>query len=317
MRPGRFEVHIEIGLPDLEGRVQIFNIHTARARDNNMLGSDVDIRELATLATNFSGAEISGLVRSAQSFAINKFIDVNNLGKQQQQKDMDVVLTRADFMSAFDEVGMPSGQPPPPPPPTTDQHAFIDPRPWEGLCVEHAGVGMGGTPRDRSSTRERKHVGPALTSQQPVAYPWPTSGDNSLLKSQTREPKASTGALAEPLCPPVRQTSGTMGFEIRSSANVFPPALHVTWVKHLMRRNCKGNWGQPRGSGTGRVGSVFCVCVGGGRAIVRQSCRRGNAGGMRRKYPPMACLVPSVPLPLSPMAIAVDLYIFVPSVVVA
>jgi vesicle-fusing ATPase len=110
MRPGRFEVHIEIGLPDLEGRVQIFNIHTARARDNNMLGSDVDIRELATLATNFSGAEISGLVRSAQSFAINKFIDVNNLGKQQQQKDMDVVLTRADFMSAFDEVRPALGQ---------------------------------------------------------------------------------------------------------------------------------------------------------------------------------------------------------------
>ena len=28
MRPGRFEVHIEVGLPDEPGRVQILKIHT-------------------------------------------------------------------------------------------------------------------------------------------------------------------------------------------------------------------------------------------------------------------------------------------------
>lgn len=28
LRPGRFEVHIEIGLPDEHGRLQILNIHT-------------------------------------------------------------------------------------------------------------------------------------------------------------------------------------------------------------------------------------------------------------------------------------------------
>lgn len=27
IRPGRFEIHIEIGLPSEEGRVQIYNIH--------------------------------------------------------------------------------------------------------------------------------------------------------------------------------------------------------------------------------------------------------------------------------------------------
>jgi vesicle-fusing ATPase len=27
-RPGRFEIHLEIGLPDEKGRLQIFNIHT-------------------------------------------------------------------------------------------------------------------------------------------------------------------------------------------------------------------------------------------------------------------------------------------------
>jgi vesicle-fusing ATPase len=28
LRPGRFEIHLEIGLPDEKGRCQIFEIHT-------------------------------------------------------------------------------------------------------------------------------------------------------------------------------------------------------------------------------------------------------------------------------------------------
>lgn len=32
LRPGRLEVHVEISLPNLEGRVQILNIHTATVR---------------------------------------------------------------------------------------------------------------------------------------------------------------------------------------------------------------------------------------------------------------------------------------------
>lgn len=32
IRPGRFEVHIEVGLPDEDGRVQIFDIHTKQMK---------------------------------------------------------------------------------------------------------------------------------------------------------------------------------------------------------------------------------------------------------------------------------------------
>ena len=32
LRPGRLELQVEVGLPDVRGRRQIFNIHTARAR---------------------------------------------------------------------------------------------------------------------------------------------------------------------------------------------------------------------------------------------------------------------------------------------
>lgn len=45
-------------------------------RENNLLGKDVDLAELATQTKNFSGAEIEGLVRAAQSTAMNRFIKV-------------------------------------------------------------------------------------------------------------------------------------------------------------------------------------------------------------------------------------------------
>jgi vesicle-fusing ATPase len=44
LRPGRLEVHVEIGLPDEAGRVQILNIHTNKMRKHGFLGEDVDVR---------------------------------------------------------------------------------------------------------------------------------------------------------------------------------------------------------------------------------------------------------------------------------
>lgn len=64
------------GLPDEDGRVQILHIHTSKMRENNVLSSDIDFRELAQQTKNFTGAEIEGLVRAAQSTAMNRFIKV-------------------------------------------------------------------------------------------------------------------------------------------------------------------------------------------------------------------------------------------------
>jgi vesicle-fusing ATPase len=76
LRPGRLEVHMEISLPDEQGRFQILSIHTTKMKNNGVMDSDVDLEELAAKTKNFSGAEINGLIKSATSFAFNRHVKV-------------------------------------------------------------------------------------------------------------------------------------------------------------------------------------------------------------------------------------------------
>ena len=70
----RFEVQIEVSLPDEEGRREIFEIHTRSLLASGMLGSDVNLHRLATNTTRFSGAEIAGVVRAASSYALERYV---------------------------------------------------------------------------------------------------------------------------------------------------------------------------------------------------------------------------------------------------
>lgn len=103
LRPGRLELHVEISLPDEAGRVQILNIHTEKMRKNALMGPDVDIAQLAALTKNFSGAEISGLVRSATSFAFNRHTKGGSMAGIKEDV-ANLKVTMRDFMSAMDEV---------------------------------------------------------------------------------------------------------------------------------------------------------------------------------------------------------------------
>uniref|UniRef100_A0A3P8R5G8 Vesicle-fusing ATPase n=1 Tax=Astatotilapia calliptera TaxID=8154 RepID=A0A3P8R5G8_ASTCA len=101
LRPGRLEVKMEIGLPDETGRIQILNIHTARMRENKLLASDVDVKELAVETKNYSGAELEGLVRAAQSTAMNRHIKASNTVEVNMETAEKLQVSRIDFMASL------------------------------------------------------------------------------------------------------------------------------------------------------------------------------------------------------------------------
>ena len=94
---------MEIALPDEHGRVQILKIHTAKMRASGNLDPDVDLNELARETKNFSGAEISGLVRSATSFALSRHVKVGTMAGVGDDVDQ-LTVNRQDFEQAFEDV---------------------------------------------------------------------------------------------------------------------------------------------------------------------------------------------------------------------
>lgn len=93
---------MEINLPDENGRFQILNIHTAKMRVHNKLANDVDLKELAGLTKNFSGAEIEGLVRAAQSTAMNKLVKVTNKVEVDPEAMENFNVNRGDFIYSLE-----------------------------------------------------------------------------------------------------------------------------------------------------------------------------------------------------------------------
>jgi len=66
LRPGRFDKVIEIPLPDLRGRYEIFKVHTRRMP----LAEDVNLHELARLSEGATGADIRAICTEAGLNAI-------------------------------------------------------------------------------------------------------------------------------------------------------------------------------------------------------------------------------------------------------
>lgn len=72
LRPGRFEVKLEIKLPDLTGRKKILEIHLRKLIKAGKLADDLDLGELARLSDQSSGADLAGWVREAVSLAMSE-----------------------------------------------------------------------------------------------------------------------------------------------------------------------------------------------------------------------------------------------------
>jgi cell division protease FtsH len=61
LRPGRFDRHIAIDRPDLNGRRQILQVHVKRVK----LAADVDLGEVASRTPGFVGADLANVVNEA------------------------------------------------------------------------------------------------------------------------------------------------------------------------------------------------------------------------------------------------------------
>ncbi|NMA86838.1 MAG: ATP-dependent zinc metalloprotease FtsH [Tissierellia bacterium] len=75
LRPGRFDRQIEIGLPDVNARYSILELHSK----NKPLSPEVDLKKLATETVYFSGAKLENLMNeSAIIAARDKDKNINN-----------------------------------------------------------------------------------------------------------------------------------------------------------------------------------------------------------------------------------------------
>ncbi|EFH46127.1 predicted protein [Arabidopsis lyrata subsp. lyrata] len=86
LRPGRLEVHIEIGLPDDAGRFEILQIHTKMMKENSFLAPDVNLQELVQY----------------HMLNLNKHLSMEDLTKPVDEENIKV--TMEDFLQALREV---------------------------------------------------------------------------------------------------------------------------------------------------------------------------------------------------------------------
>jgi cell division protease FtsH len=68
LRPGRFDRHIEVDLPDKKGRMHILNIHAK----NKPLAEGVSLEAIAEETFHFSGAQLEGVMNEAAIYAMRE-----------------------------------------------------------------------------------------------------------------------------------------------------------------------------------------------------------------------------------------------------
>ncbi|MBH8582378.1 AAA family ATPase [Thermoactinomyces sp. CICC 10735] len=87
LRPGRFDRHIQVDLPDKKARLKILQLHTR----NKTLHPDVSLEKIASETFGFSGAQLESLTNEAAIYAL---------------RDKQTEIGQAHFASAIDKVLM-------------------------------------------------------------------------------------------------------------------------------------------------------------------------------------------------------------------
>jgi transitional endoplasmic reticulum ATPase len=101
-RPGRFDREIEIGVPNVEGRLEILQIHTR----GMPLSEDIDLQELAARLHGYTGADIKALCREAAMKALRRCLPEIELEGERISPEIleSMMITDRDFKEGMKEI---------------------------------------------------------------------------------------------------------------------------------------------------------------------------------------------------------------------
>ena len=98
-RGGRFDREIEIGVPDVQGRYDILQIHTRGVP----LAEDVDLHEIAKVTHGFVGADLATLVKEAAMSALRRILPKIDWSEETVPPEIlqEIEVKQADFQNAL------------------------------------------------------------------------------------------------------------------------------------------------------------------------------------------------------------------------
>jgi len=110
LRPGRFDRHIVMNLPDIIGREEILKVHTRKIK----LSQDVDLKSIAQQTSGFSGADLANLCNEAALLAARRNKDAVTQEELESaiervvmgpEKKTKIISKREKEITAFHESG--------------------------------------------------------------------------------------------------------------------------------------------------------------------------------------------------------------------
>jgi transitional endoplasmic reticulum ATPase len=101
-RPGRFDREIEIGVPNVESRLEILQIHTR----GMPLSEDIDLQELAARLHGYTGADIKALCREAAMKALRRCLPEIELEGERISPEIlgSMMIIDRDFKEGMKEI---------------------------------------------------------------------------------------------------------------------------------------------------------------------------------------------------------------------
>src|SRR5437867_11983144 len=97
-RPGRFDREIEIGVPNVEGRLETLQIHTRGIP----LSADIELQQLSPELHGYTGADIKALCREAAMKALRRYLPEIDLERNKISREFPegIVITNRDYHAA-------------------------------------------------------------------------------------------------------------------------------------------------------------------------------------------------------------------------